>query len=57
VLLAYFLNKVVKLLIGVGSKEPTFIPSPIKILLLSLILGFIFILIITTLIIFTGSLL
>ncbi|MGB1460034.1 MAG: hypothetical protein ACPG78_01680 [Gammaproteobacteria bacterium] len=51
------MNKVVKLLIGVGSKEPTFIPSPIKILLLSLILGFIFILIITTLIIFTGSLL
>jgi len=51
------LNKVVKLLIGVGSTEPTFIPSPIKILLLSLVLGFIFILIITTLIIFTGSLL
>jgi len=57
VLLAYFLNKVIKLLIGVGSSEPTFLPSPLKILLLSIILGFIFLSIVTTLIIITGTIL
>tara|TARA_B100000035_G_scaffold91213_1_gene76997 strand:- start:479 stop:634 length:156 start_codon:yes stop_codon:yes gene_type:complete len=51
------LNKVIKLLIGVGSSEPTFLPSPLKILLLSIILGFIFLSIVTILIIITGTLL
>jgi len=57
VLLAYFLNKIIKLLIGVGSSEPIFSPSPVKILLLSITLGFIFLLIDTPLIIITGALL
>jgi len=51
------LNKIIKLLIGVGSKEPTFNPSPIKILLISITLGFIFLLIITFLITVTGTML
>tara|TARA_E500000178_G_scaffold305193_1_gene316492 strand:- start:248 stop:403 length:156 start_codon:yes stop_codon:yes gene_type:complete len=51
------LNKVIKLLIGVGSDEPTFLSSPLKILLLSIILGFIFLSIVTTLIIITGTIL
>jgi len=51
------LNKIIKLLIGVGSSEPTFLPSPVKILILSITLGFIFLLIVTTLIIITGALL
>jgi len=51
------LNKILKLLIGVGSNEPTFTPSPIKILLLSVSLGFIFLLIVTSLIALTGTIL
>tara|TARA_A200000113_G_scaffold63998_1_gene55133 strand:- start:386 stop:541 length:156 start_codon:yes stop_codon:yes gene_type:complete len=51
------LNKVIKLLIGVGSSEPMFSPSPIKIILISIILSFVFLLIVTTLIIITGTLL
>jgi len=51
------LNKIIKLLIGVGSNEPTFIPSPLKILLISVTLGFIFLLIVTSLITVTGTLL
>jgi hypothetical protein len=55
--LAFFLNKIIKLLIGVGSNEPTFTPSPLKILLISVTLGFIFLLIVTSLITITGTLL
>jgi|TARA_B100001939_G_scaffold167413_1_gene144349 hypothetical protein len=51
------LNKIIKLLIGVGSNEPTFTPSPLKILLISVTLGFIFLLIVTSLITVTGTLL
>jgi high-affinity K+ transport system ATPase subunit B len=57
VLLTSFLNKIFKLLIGVGSNEPTFTPSPIKILILSVALGFIFLLIVTALITTTGLML
>ena len=56
-LLTSFLNKIFKLLIGVGSNEPTFTPSPIKILILSVALGFIFLLIVTALITTTGIML
>jgi hypothetical protein len=51
------LNKIIKLLIGAGSKEPAFSPSQIKILFLSVALGFTFLLIVTTLITVTGTLL
>jgi hypothetical protein len=51
------LTKIIKLLIGVGAEEAVVNPSPIKILLLAICLGFIFLAIVTLFIIITGFLL
>jgi len=51
------LIKVFKLLIGVGSKETLINPSPIKILFISICLGFIFLALVTFFIIITGFIL
>ncbi|MDA9805232.1 hypothetical protein N9C67_04400 [Gammaproteobacteria bacterium] len=48
------MTKIFKLLIGVGSEEQLSNPSPLKILMLSVCLGFVFLAIVTTFIIFTG---
>jgi hypothetical protein len=56
-LLESFLTKIFKLLIGVGSEEKLYNPSPLKILMLSICLGFIFLAIITFFIITTGLIL
>tara|TARA_B100000767_G_scaffold86480_1_gene83119 strand:- start:257 stop:412 length:156 start_codon:yes stop_codon:yes gene_type:complete len=48
------LVKVLKLLIGVGTAEQNFTPSPFKIFGIAILLGFLFLSIVTTLIIFTG---
>ena len=49
--------RVFKMLIGVGSNEQDFSPSPFKILISSVSLGILFFLIITTLLVITKSLL
>jgi len=51
------LIKVFKLLIGVGEKDDSFSPSPLKILTTSIILGFLFLSIVTVLLIITEKLL
>jgi hypothetical protein len=48
------LTKIFKLLIGAGSEEKLYNPSPLKILMLSICLGFIFLAIVTFFIITTG---
>jgi len=51
------LIRVFKLLIGVGGGDDSFSPSPINILITSIILGFLFLSIITILLIITEKLL
>ncbi|MDA0754834.1 MAG: hypothetical protein O3A43_02230 [Proteobacteria bacterium] len=51
------MTKIFKLLIGAGSEEQLSNPSPLKILMLSVCLGFLFLAIVTTFIIFTGTVL
>jgi hypothetical protein len=51
------LVRIFKLLIGVGTAEQNFTPSPLKIFAVAVLLGFLFLSIVTTLIIFTGTLL
>jgi hypothetical protein len=48
------LVKVLKLLAGVGAAEKNFAPSPFKIFGVAILLGFLFLSVVTTLIIFTG---
>tara|TARA_Y100000385_G_scaffold265253_1_gene299378 strand:+ start:203 stop:358 length:156 start_codon:yes stop_codon:yes gene_type:complete len=51
------LIRVFKLLIGVGGTEDNFLPSPFKILITSIILGFLFLSVVTILLIITEKLL
>ena len=49
--------RVFKLLIGAGASEDSFLPSPLKILITSIILGFLFLSVVTILLIITEKLL